>query len=179
MDGLMCGGALPVSPEDGARILEPFISAARMTLLEMAGTELAIRSLYRLRSPRTLADLSATIGVMADGRGVLILSFPAPTARALAVRVLAEAVPEPDDELVRDCIAELANVVAGQAKTLLAGTPFHLVLSTPSVQSHAGLGVGTCPGTDGLVVIFGSEAGDFAMQVCLERLKDSIPVLES
>ena len=176
MDTLERLDAQPVSPEDREQILEPFISAARMTLSELAGTDLGIRSVYRIEDPRTLADLSAVIGVTADGGGVLVLSFPAATATALARRVLAEAAPAPDDDLVRDCLGELANVVAGQAKTLLADTPFQLVLATPSVLSRAGLGVGSRPGTDGLVVVFGSDAGDFALQVCLDRCTSSAEI---
>ena len=98
---------------------------------------------------------------------------PAATAAVLARRVLAEAASAPDDDLIRDCLGELANVVAGQAKTMLADTPFQLVLATPSVLSRAGLGVGSRPGTDGLVVVFDSDAGSFALQVCLDRCTSS------
>ncbi|MEO6809558.1 MAG: chemotaxis protein CheX [Isosphaeraceae bacterium] len=168
MDILERPDARPVSPEDRAQIIEPFISAAQMTLSELARTDLAVRSVYRVNDPRTLADLSAVIGVTADDSGVLVLSFPNDTATALARRVLADAVPALDDDLVRDCLGELANIVAGQAKTLLADTPYQLVLSTPSVLSGAGLGIGSKPGTDGLIVVFRSDAGDFALQVCLD-----------
>ena len=100
---------------------------------------------------------------------MLVLSFPAQTAAALAGRVLAEVTPAPDDDLVRDCMGELANVIAGQAKTLLAETPYQLLLATPSILSGAGLEFGSRPDADGLVVVFGSDAGDFALQVCLKR----------
>ena len=132
MDILECRDAQPVSPEVREQLLEPFISAASLTLTELAQTELAVRSVYRTALPRTLGDISAVLGLTAEGGEVLVLSFPAPTAAALAGRVLAEVTQAPDDDLVRDCMGELANVIAGQAKTLLAETPYQLVLATPS-----------------------------------------------
>jgi chemotaxis protein CheX len=159
--------AQPVSPEVREQLLEPFISAACMTLAELAQTELAVRSVYRTATPRTFGDISAVLGLTAEAGEVLVLSFPAPTATALAGRILAEVTPAPDDDLVRDCMGEVANVIAGQAKTLLAETPYQLLLATPSILSGAGLEIGSRPGAEGLVVVFGSDAGEFALQVCM------------
>ena len=168
MDILELPEAQPVPPELREQLVEPFIAAASLTLTELAQTELAVRSTYRTALPRTLGDISAVIGVTAERGEVLVLSFPAPTAAALAGRVFAEVNHTPDDDLVRDCMGELANVIAGQAKTLLAETPYQLLLATPRVLSGPGLEVGSRPGIESLVVVFGSDAGDFALQVCLK-----------
>jgi chemotaxis protein CheX len=167
LDILQCRDAQPVSPEVREQLLEPFISAASVTLAVLAQTELAVRSVYRTALPRTLGDISAVLGLTAEGGEVLVLSFPAPTAVALTWRVLAEVNQAPDDDLVRDCMGELANVIAGQAKTLLAETPYQLILATPRVLAGPGLEVGSRPDVQGVVVVFGSDAGDFALQICL------------
>jgi chemotaxis protein CheX len=164
---LECRDAQPVAPDVREQLLEPFISGASLTLAELAQTELAVRSVYRTALPRTLGDISAVLGLTAEGGEVLVLSFPAPTAAALAGRVLAEVNVVPDDDLVRDCIGELANVIAGQAKTLLAETPYRLILATPSVLAGPGLEVGSRQDIQALVVVFGSDAGEFALQLCL------------
>jgi chemotaxis protein CheX len=168
LDNLECDDAQPVSPEVREQLLEPFISAASLTLTELAQTEVIVRSIYRTALPRTLADTSAVLGLTAKGGEVLVLSFPAATASALAGRVLAEVPGTPDDDLVRDCMGELANVIAGQAKTLLAETPYQLMLDTPSVLSGPGLEVGSRKDLPGLIVVFASDAGDFALQLCLD-----------
>jgi chemotaxis protein CheX len=165
LDVLDCRDAQPVSPEVREQLLEPFISAAHLTLTELARTDLAVRSVYRTALPQTLGDLSAVLGITPEGGDVLVLSFPASTAAALAGRILAEVTQAPDEELIRDCMGELANVIAGQAKTLLAETPHKLVLATPSILSGAGLEVGPHPGAEGLVVVFASDVGDFALQI--------------
>jgi len=167
LDILEFPDAQPVSAEAREQLLEPFIAGAILTLSELAQTELAVRSVYRTALPRTLGDISAVLGLTAEGGEVLVLSLPARTAAALAGRVLAEVTQAPDDDLVRDCMGELANVIAGQAKTLLAETPYQLLLATPRVLSGPGLEVGSRPDAAGLVVVFGSDAGEFALQICL------------
>jgi chemotaxis protein CheX len=158
----------PVSPEVCELLLEPFISAASLTLSELAQTELTVRSIYRTPHPRTLGDISAVLSLAPEGDGVLVLSFPAQTANALAARILAEVTQAPDDCLVRDCMGEVANVVAGQAKTLLAETRYQLVLGTPSVISGHDLEFGCRAAAEGLVAVFSSDAGEFALQVWLD-----------
>jgi len=169
LDILECPDAQPVPPEVREQLLEPFIAGANLTLTELAQIEPAVRSTYRTSHPRTLGDISAVLGLTAEGGEVLVLSFPTATAAALAGRVLAEATQAPDDDLVRDCMGELANVIAGQAKTLLAETPYQLLLGTPRILSGPGLEVGSRPDIEGLVLVFGSAVGDFALQVCLKR----------
>jgi hypothetical protein len=44
-----------------------------------------------------------------------------------------------------------------------------LLLATPRVLSGAGFEVGARPGVEGLVVVFGSDVGEFALQVCMHR----------
>jgi chemotaxis protein CheX len=164
---LECPDAQPVSPEIRELLLEPFIAAANLTLGELAQVEPVVRSVYRTAQPRTLGDISAVLGLSSEPGEVLVLSFPAATAEALAARVLAEVTRAPEDALVGDCMGELANVIAGQAKTLLAETPYQLLLGTPSVFSGAGVEVGPPPDIGGLIVVFDSDEGDFALQVCL------------
>jgi chemotaxis protein CheX len=175
LDILESGDAQPVAPEAREELLEPFIAAASMTLGELAQIELAVRTVYQTAQPRTLGDLSAVLGLTAEGGEVLVLSFPAPTAAALAGRILAAVTQAPDDDLVGDCIGEVANVIAGQAKTLLAETPYQLLLATPKVLSGAGFAVGSRPGVEGLVVVFDSDAGEFALQLCMHWLGPHAP----
>jgi chemotaxis protein CheX len=164
---LECPDAQPVSPAIRELLVEPFIAATNLTLGELAQVEPFVRAVYRTALARPLADISAVLGISNEPGEVVVLSLPAPTAAAVAGRVLAEVTQAPDDDLVRDCMGELANVIAGQAKTLLAETPYQLVLATPSVCFGADLDVGPPPDIGCLVVVFSSELGDFALQVCL------------
>ena len=140
---------------------EPFVAAVLLTLREMAGVEATTQEASRATGPDGFGDLSAVLRLSGIGEGYLILSFPNQTARLLAVRVLNGAAPL-DDDLIRDCAGEVANVVTGQAKALLAGTPNPFTFSTPTVV----VGPPVVPAGEWWVVGFVSEVGPFRLHLC-------------
>src|SRR5262249_22967021 len=105
-------------------LLEPFITATNTALGEMAGVEVFVHHIHPGQLQPTLGDISAVVELTSATERLLILIFPNHTAAALTRRILAEASVNVDDALIRDCVAEVANVVAGQAKALLAETPY-------------------------------------------------------
>jgi len=157
----------PLEAEVRERVLEPFLEAVRVTLREWAGTEAVVRSVYRRTTHRTFGDVSAVLGLRSATEGALALSFPERTAACLAERILGGVAEERDADMVGDCLGEIANVVAGQAKALLLGTPYHFVLRTPTVVRGAGHAIGPAGATDCLVAAFDGDAGAFALQVLL------------
>ncbi len=169
MDIPLPEGSQPVSQEFRERLLEPFIEAAGLTLREWAGTEVAVREMIRTAQPRTLGDITAVLGLVSDREGALVLSFPARTAAGLARRILAGAAGEPGEDLIRDCMGETANVIAGQAKALLFGTPYHFTITVPTILRGAGHEIPNGAGGESLLVAFDSDLGDFAMQLCLKQ----------
>ena len=73
-----------------------------------------------------------------------------------------------DENLVRDCVGEIANVIAGQAKALLAGGPYHLTFSVPRIVVEEQ----DClpqPDQDCLAAVLSSDLEDFALQLFLKR----------
>jgi chemotaxis protein CheX len=160
--------AQPVVGEIRDMLLEPFIAATRTALGEMAGTEVAVQAVFQTSRHRALGDLAVVVGLRAATEGSLVLSFPQRTAAALAGRILAGVTQEVDENLIRDCVGEIANVVAGQAKAMLAGGPYRVASSMPQVVVDAN----ECPpqqGLDCLVVVFSSDEGEFALQLFLKR----------
>jgi len=143
-------------------LLEPFIAAAATTLREMAGAEVIVRDTFRANGDVSLVDVSVALRLEAETEGWLILSFPRGTAAALARRVLVEVGGEPGEDMIRDCAAELLNVIAGQAKALLFGTSRHFTFSTPTALTAwpAGAVAGR------YVVRFDSDAGEFTLHLC-------------
>lgn len=128
--------------------------AVATALRELAGAECVPIEL----APAT--DLYAALPVTNPaGIGAIVLALPDATAQALARRVLAEAAVEPDAGVVCDCAGEIINVICGQAKTLLAGTPYHFDLGTPRV--------GRTTASGGYVLAFDSGAGPFALHIQL------------
>jgi len=157
-------GGQPVSEELREKLLEPFITATRTALAEMASAELVIRAVYQTSSRPAPCEISAVLQLASATDGWLVLSFPEQTAATLARRMLTGVVPEVDEKLVQDCVAEIGNVVAGQAKALLARTSFHFAFSVPSVV--VGLDdLAQVAGLDCLVVAFDGDPGEFALRL--------------
>jgi CheY-specific phosphatase CheX len=155
----------PVPQPIREQLLDPFIEAACGTLRDWAQTEAAVRTTHRQTRPPAFGDLWAALELtFADDRGILVIGMAAPTAAALARRILAETTREVNDTLVCDCVGELANVTAGQAKALLHGTPRWFRLGTPRV-APADI---AWPAPDCLVAMLGTDLGDIALRLCVQ-----------
>jgi chemotaxis protein CheX len=157
----------PVVAQIRRELVEPFTQATQMTLETMAGVGPTVRSVYQKNDYIMFGDISAVIGLMGPPEGSMVISFPKRVAEALASKTLAGVVDQIDDDMVRDCMGEIANVIAGQAKGLLENTPYHFTLSTPTIVSGLNHEIRHKPGMPCLVVAFGSDLGDFALQLCL------------
>jgi chemotaxis protein CheX len=159
------GTGHPISDEVRSHLLEPFIEATRAALAEMAGVEVVVRAAVRTDLPQALGDVSVVVQLSSATEGHLVLGFPHRTAAALTERVLTGALKQIDEGLIRDCVGEIANVVAGQAKSLLAGTPYHFSFSLPRVVIGSASKLGLLPCRDCLVVAFSTDLGDIALQL--------------
>ena len=138
--------------------------AVAVALRELAGVEAVAGDARAVSGPEGFADMSAVLAVTArGGGGYFVMSFTDRAGAALAQRVLAEFATEPGAAMVRDCLGEVVNVVAGQAKTLLSGTPAHFTLATPTVVN----GAPALPAPERLLVPFTCELGAFALHVRL------------
>jgi chemotaxis protein CheX len=161
-----CPDAWPISDKDRGECLQSFIQATCTTLAEMAEVVAEVREVSTTLTPRSSGDITVVLGLTPTPGAMLVLDFPGPTASALADRVLAEVGGTSDYALVRDCMGELTNVIAGQAKALLHGTSHAFAFSTPEIMSNRNLLPGTDPGREFLIVVFTSIAGDFTLQLC-------------
>jgi CheY-specific phosphatase CheX len=95
--------------------------------------------------------------------GYLVLSCPTAVAAELARRVLGDASATLDAAMIRDCVGEIANVIAGQAKTRLYGTPHHFNLTPPTFGGE----IPPSANAERWVLSFSSDVGEFAVHVRL------------
>jgi hypothetical protein len=71
------------------------------------------------------------------------------------------------DRLGAGGMGEIANVVAGQAKAMLAETPYRFVFALPPIVVHA-KDFRLPSGLDCLMVAFTCDYGEFALQLSLD-----------
>jgi chemotaxis protein CheX len=146
--------------ETPRELIDAFTEAVPFALREMAGVEAVVRDSRPATAADNAADVTAVIRLTAaGGESALIVCFPGRTAEALARRVLAVTRSTVTDDLIPDCMGEVANVIAGQAKVLLVGKPAHFTLSTPTVQT------GPVELVGGWVIRFESEVGEFDLRL--------------
>jgi chemotaxis protein CheX len=157
----------PIGDEVRSQLVEPFIAAARAALAEMAGTDVVVRAVGRARLSQAPGDVTAVVWLTSATEGYLVLGFPKRTAAALAGRVFSGVLREIGEDLICDCVGEIANVVAGQAKALLACTPYHFSFSVPRVVIGGAPELEPHSNRDCLAVCFGTDLGDIAMQLLL------------
>jgi chemotaxis protein CheX len=156
----------PVDEALRGQLLEPLIAATKVAFSEMAHTEVSVRAAYQKRHCIMLGELVAVLRLKSMSADSLVLDITQRTALSLARRVLSEVAHVTDHAIVYDCMGEIANVIAGQAKALLAETPFRFTFSTPTIHvNNAGNASVSLPGNNCLVVVFASEVGDFALQL--------------
>jgi chemotaxis protein CheX len=157
--------ARPLDDELRRQLAEPLITAVKQTLKQLAQAEVDVRSIYERKRPMALGDLSVALTLSHPFDGLLLLSFSKPTAEALWRRILPEPAEAVDLALVADCVGEIANIVAGQAKALFAGTQYHFLFSTPRISfGHEGMKLDEY--MKSIVIAFDSDAGVFALQLC-------------
>lgn len=144
-------------------LVEAFSAAVPFALRELAGVEAVIRDVGPATAAGTTVELAAAVRLaLAGGEARLILGFPQRTAEEIAQRILTGTAVGLTADLVRDCMGEVANVIAGQAKTLLVGSPAHFTLSAPTV-----LAGGPAEMVDGRAIWFDSDAGAFTVRLSM------------
>ena len=112
-------------------VVEAFTTAAITALQELTQTEA-----YAQLSPEATEGaenfVQATLQLKRSVPGKLTLILTEDAASRLAARYLPGGTLL-TKEMIDDVIGEFANVIAGQSKTMLKGTPYHFTLSTPVV----------------------------------------------
>lgn len=110
--------------------------------------------------------LTATIHLTGDWPGVLAMECGHQQACAFAARFLAMEKPELVDDVVRDVLGELANMIGGNLKCVLAGG---LRLSMPSVVDGSDNNLRVCRAGTRERLVFECAEGVFSVAVLREE----------
>jgi CheY-specific phosphatase CheX len=123
----------PLSQKPPPEVIEAFTSAAIVTLQELTGLQ-AIPDYGNADAQTNLSypAVLAAIRLMRESPGSMTLALCTEGAAQLAARYLPPSTIL-TSELIEDVAGEFANVIAGQAKTMLKNTAFHFSMSTPVV----------------------------------------------
>jgi CheY-specific phosphatase CheX len=161
------GDAGPVDGPLRDQLLDPFVAAVQLTLAEVAGVGVAVRSVYRTRMAEAPREFAAVVELRSASPRWLVLSFPMQTATNLTARILNGVTGAELEKLIGDCIGEIGNVVSGHAKTATGATPYRFTCSLPKVVTVSSAIPGHADGVDRLVAILNSEAGEIQLRIIM------------
>jgi CheY-specific phosphatase CheX len=157
----------PIMDELRDELLEPFLEATRYTLRQMLDVETTVHQLFRKQGYRIFGDYSSVVGLAAATQGIMVLSLPRESAHELGRRILAPFGVASTEELIQGSVAELANIIVGRAKGMLAETAYRFSMSTPTVVGGRHHEIRYEPGLPCLAALLSSGFGDFALHVCI------------
>jgi len=113
----------------------PFVKATAKVFATMLRCNLMRPEIRRKRTRQPYHEVSGIIELHGAAAGIVVLGM----SRASALRVtevLLQESPTTVDELVRDAVGELANIIAGNAKADLEGLSLRLGLPYVLVGKH-------------------------------------------
>ena len=154
-----------------ARVINVFIQAVVSTFETMIRMSPAREKVYMLDPDNqagvtdALCDISGVMGLSGDYTGSVVISMPSRLALKATADMLGEDQRPTLDTHVRDCLGEIVNIIAGQAKAGLANTPYRFELALPTVVVGKGHKVHIQEDTPTLVIVFKVEGESFAIQV--------------
>lgn len=149
--------------------INPFLKAVTNTFATMLAAD-AHRGELSLGDPRTrLFPISGLIGLSGKAHGMVVINLSTEVALKAASAMLMEEKSVVDDEVL-DAVGELANVIAGQAKTDLA--QYDLSVSLPNVIIGEGHEIRFPSSTPPLAVPFKTDFGPLRLEVGFEPIQE-------
>lgn len=123
-------------------LVNPFIVSAYKFLQEEVGMEVTRGQLRLESSKATSGEANVALGVTGDAEGNVIYSMSERTAKAISAALIGEPVPVFDD-LAESAIAEMGNVITGQATVGLEEHGYMCKLSPPTIIAGRGVIIST------------------------------------
>jgi len=155
-------------PADTTRLTVHFVKSLVEVLATMAATTVTVGKPIRKTDLSATYDVSGIIGFSGDFVGSMVLSFQEKTALAIVAAFAGQecAVNSPE---FSDAIGELANMVAGSAKTAFGGTN----ISIPTVVVGAGHTVSRMQDIPCILIPCTVPGGEFAVEVNVKSVRSA------
>ena len=149
-----------------AEFVNPFASAMVMVFQKEFGMNVMRDSLALQQGPLRGADVNTIIGVTGQLEGQVIYTFDERVALRIASALMGEAVEELD-ELAKSAVAELGNIITGNAAIGLSENGYNCILIPPTLLTGKELIVTTF--TPVLNIPFSTDFGSVTVHVALRE----------
>jgi len=163
-------------------LIQPFINAADAVFAESLQGPTKIVDLEMDEDAYRRKGVAALIAIRGDIEGRVILDLSPEVAIKVASQ-LAGAEIEPSEQVVKETVCELANMVIGNSVTLLNDQGFHFKVFPPEVHMDE-TGLAGSADTEALVICIETPCGNIYLNIAMHYLhrrrqeRNAIPALD-
>lgn len=113
--------------------INPFIQASCSVLKTVANFDSSLGKIYIKTSPYASDSLSIVIGLIGDIKGHIVISMDRKVACKIASRMMMGMPVERLDEISKSAISEAANMILGNAATILSSKSIKIDITPPAL----------------------------------------------
>jgi CheY-specific phosphatase CheX len=149
-------------------LIQPFINAADAVFAESLQAPTRIVDLSMDEETYRRKGVAALIAIRGDIEGRVILDLAPEVAMRVANQLAGAALPE-SEQVVRETVCELANMVIGNSVTLLNDQGFRFKVFPPEI--HVGeQGLGGSVDTEAMVLCIETPCGEVYLNISMHYL---------
>jgi len=163
-------------------LIQPFINAADAVFAESLQAPTKIADLTMDEETYRRKGVAALIAIKGDIEGRVILDLSPEVAIKVASHLAGEQVPE-SEQIVRETVCELANMVIGNSVTLLNDQGFHFKVFPPEIHVNDE-GLGSSTETEAMVICMETPCGEVFLNISMQYLhrrrqeRSSVPAID-
>ena len=163
-------------------LIQPFINAADAVFAESLQGPTKIVDLEMDEDAYRRKGVAALIAIKGDIEGRVILDLSPEVAMKVAT-ILAGTEMEASDQVVRETVCEMANMVIGNSVTLLNDQGFHFKVFPPEIHMDE-TGLAGSVDTEALVICIETPCGNIHLNIAMHYLhrrrqeRNAVPALD-
>jgi len=149
-------------------LIQPFISAADAVFAESLQAPTKIQDLSMDEDTYRRKGVAALIAIKGDIEGRVILDLSQEVAMKVASQLAGMEV-EASEQVVKETVCELANMVIGNSVTLLNDQGFHFKVFPPEVHMDE-TGLAGSADTEAMVICLETPCGEIYLNIAMHYL---------
>ena len=163
-------------------LIQPFINAADAVFAESLQAPTKIVDLSMDEDAYRRKGVAALIAIKGDIEGRVILDLSVEVAMKVASQLAGVEV-EPSEQVVRETVCEMANMVIGNSVTLLNDQGFHFKVFPPEIHVDE-TGLAGSADTEALVICIETPCGSIYLNIAMHYLhrrrqeRNAVPALD-
>jgi chemotaxis protein CheX len=163
-------------------LIQPFINAADAVFAESLQAPTKIVDLEMDEDAYRRKGVAALISIKGDIEGRVILDLSPEVAMKVAT-VLAGTEVEASEQIVKETVCEMANMVIGNSVTLLNDQGFHFKVFPPEIHMDE-TGLAGSADTEALVICIETPCGNVYLNIAMHYLhrrrqeRNAVPALD-